>query len=326
MIINQNFTIIKLLRINMIIFDIFITKFFILKYSYRDIEKYLIRYIFIITLYGIYCYIADLYNLPKFMNIFINNPSYADFSNNIYNYYGGWTGKARIYTTFYEPSIYAVFLVLSIAFIRLTEISKVRKVILMLLIIFNIICTDSRTGIAVLVYMICIYLIYKISKSIYMKIEKIIIFIFPILNIFIINLVNEYIFNDLSSQGRSGAPIFYLELVFKNIKTFIFGNGLEYKEQFFVKNGESYFIESIPHNSYVDFLYTGGIIYLIFFICILLIFSKNIKSIKNRMIIIPTFIFCLSFEQYVYVESIIIFLTILFITAYKKEKLIKKEG
>ena len=137
MIINQEYILIKLLRIDMIIFDIIMTKYFIIKYDYEDIKKYFIRYIFIIIIYGIYCYLADLYNLPKFMNIFINNPSYADYSNDMYRYYGGWSKSARIYTVFYEPSVYAVFMVLCIVFISLISINKRKKISLDFLMLYG---------------------------------------------------------------------------------------------------------------------------------------------------------------------------------------------
>jgi len=330
-IINNNYNFIRILRNNMLIFVGFYTFIFIKKIYSKNMEKYFWRIFFIIIsilcVYGVYQYIAPFFGTPFFLNIFYNNPSYSSHKD-LYGIYGGWVDKNRIYVTFFEPSVWAIFL--DIIFVNLISnkyIDSRIKIYVGLLIILNIYLTYSRSGWAILIYFGILYLIMtlilriKELKFIYPVLKVIVIFM-PFINMIGMYLANIYIFDDLSSKGRTSSAIYYFTDFFKGFTNIIFGYGAGAISQNYSKKlWDLYYVEPFAHNGYVEIMYEYGLIIflLLIYYCILKL-SKKISNKKDSLIVVILFSIINTFGTMIYVESILSMLVIFYLYYYYNSK------
>lgn len=307
---NRFYNLMQIARITMIIFIIFST------YKYAKIisdngekeyfSKCLYRYIVIFCIYGIYQLIASTRGLPIFLNIFCNNPSYS--MRGLHEVYTGWNEGVRIYSTFYEPSPYAIFLTNAYFFvINDKKIKTKNKIFISIFVIFNIYYTYARSGWITFIYFICIFLLFKVFKKegFIKKIGKIGVVFLPLVSLLLMNTVGLENFNDLSSKGRTYSSMFYLKNSTEDIKSILVGHGLGSIAN--ITEGttyENYEIEKFAHNGYIDIIYQMG---WIFFIYLLFVIIKYIRDneIQNEWIVYASIFTLCCFGTMYYIESII---------------------
>lgn len=321
---NQMFNILKILRFNMLYF-IIITTFMYMNFlnSISKIDEFFqkfINYSIFVCVYGLYQKLSYKYMLPQFLNIFIDNPSYVKNSRDLFYIYGGWVEKERLYATFFEPSVYAVFLVVVYVILiyskSSSKINKFKKLILFILLIINLYFTYSRTGWGAIFYIVILVTINKIVRI--EKLKKLffinLIIILPFLNMFVLKYFNEVKYTDLSSKARISSPIYYLKNSLDSPCKFLIGHGLgSIQSNYSLFLFEDSFVESYAHNGYVEFIYELGIVWLLFFIIFYYRFCYKINDNDKRFvygIILPVL---MGFEQFIYIESI---LSILILTYY----------
>ena len=158
----------------------------------------------ILTGYGVYQLIASKLQMPMFFNIFNNNPSYG--ARGLFESYSGWTRDIRIYTTFYEPSAYAIFLTIAYFYaMTFGNLDKDKKFTITVLTLFNIFFTYSRSGWVVFAYYIAIYIAFKLFKNNkpLMKLTKIGIILLPLITLAIMSTLGIYVFKDASSTEHT---------------------------------------------------------------------------------------------------------------------------
>ena len=282
-----------------------------------DFWEFFFNILLIILIYGLYEYIANIYRLPLFLNIFSNNPSYAEIG--IFNYFGGWTDFPRIYTIFFEPSVYATFLVgVLVLIFDNSHISKRKKTFIIILILTNEILTFSRSGWGILLYtfvgyftLISLFRI-KFLKCCSYLVNKVMLFI-PFINLFFMYLGNIYFFNDLSSKARTNSAIYYLQKSFENIKSILIGHGIgsidaNYTKKLWMKN----YIEIRAHNGYVEYIYEFG--WILFFVVLIYFYlsANKIKRYKNKIIVLCFIPSICSFGIMYSVESILVIMVIVY--------------
>lgn len=325
LIFGSNINLLRILRWLMLGF-ILITSLKYMKVIYSENKEYEFWNIFfnisiIILIYGLYEYIANILRLPLFLNIFSNNPSYAEIG--MYNYVGGWTDFHRIYTMFFEPSAYAVFLVgVLVLLFNNKYIYKRKKTLIIILILINEMLTFSRSGWGILIYTFGGYFLlislykFKIYKYFSNFINKIILFI-PFYNLFFMYIANKYIFNDLSSKARTNSAIYYLIKSLKSIKSILFGYGIgaidnTYSNELWVMN----YIEQQAHNGYIEFIYEFG--WVLFFIVLIYFYlsTKKIRRYKDRVIVLLFTSSIFSFGSMYSVESVLVLVVMVY--SYKK--------
>lgn len=260
----------------------------------------------ILTGYGVYQLIASKLQMPMFFNIFNNNPSYG--ARGLFESYSGWTRDIRIYTTFYEPSAYAIFLTIAYFYaMTFGNLDKDKKFTITVLTLFNIFFTYSRSGWVVFAYYIAIYIAFKLFKNNkpLMKLTKIGIILLPLITLAIMSTLGIYVFKDASSTARTYSSLYYLVNSFNSIKGILIGHGLgsmlripeglEYK---------GYVVETFSHNGYIDIVYQLGIPFFIIMIYAIIKYLKG-KKIEDEWLIYATiFTLCCSGSMYS-VESII---------------------
>lgn len=307
---NKSLEVMQIFRMYMIFFIVWS----IFKYMNVINEKGEIKYFYkvfyyillIISIYGIYQLIAPSLKLPIFLNIFSNNPSYG--ARGIYEIYDGWNKSARIYATFYEPSSYAIFTVIAYFFIMNSKnISKMKKIIITILSITNIIFTYSRSGWITFVYFVCILLLFKIvnNNNIIKKIGKAGIVLLPFISLLIMSTVGLQMFGDLSSKGRTYSSLYYLEKTVDSAKSVLVGHGLGSvtlgNEKVMYNNTK---IENFTHNGYIEIAYQLGWIFLLYVIWVIIRYLKKMK-VENEWIVYASIFTISCFGTMYSVESII---------------------
>lgn len=288
----------------------------------------------ILSIYGLYCYIGSKFNLPWFLNLLNNNPSYGA-KRGLYDYYGGgWVPNPRIFATFAEPSFYSVYLCMSLVFINIEKeyISLRLKLGVSCLLLVNLGLTFARSGYLVLIYIFMIYAIYymfieknifKIKdniKDILYKILTGIVIIIPFLNLLAMIFAERYVFNDLSSSARTNSALYYLTESFESIKTFLIGHG--YKANFanYSSSLAEKHIEVMAHNGYIQFIYEFGWILFILTIVATVMYISKIRDKKVRILVLVSVLSINSFASFYYVETFLALMTVLVINSMSMSK------
>lgn len=267
-------------------------------------------------LYGIYEFIAIRNSLPLVLNVFNNNPSY--YVRSVYDYFSGWNEGYRLYNVFFEPSAFSAFLVYNLFLIKENRyMKKSLKIILYVLIIFNLIFTYARTGWVTMCYMIIIYMSYKLLSN-KAKVLDNIFFLFPIINIIIMHFVGLVLYTDKSSVARTYSAIYYLQESFDSIKSFLFGHGCGS-----IANGTVHLnnIDTSAHNGYCDIIYQYGMPIFIYLLEVIKHKIINIK--KHRYLIVGVIGTLCCFANYYVVETFIVLAILIFI--YCEEENMEEE-
>lgn len=315
----------SIIRLSMVIFITYVS-FHYIDIIYNENKQKIFFKIYIIifillNLYGIYSIFSRKFNLPLFMNIFINNPSYA-IKETMFTYVSGWIENMRIYTTFSEPSFYAFFLCINLFIIENIDTKFINKIIVHGLIIINLYNTYSRSGYVMYIQLIVIMITYKIlsrfikSKKYTYNILFILLLLIPFINLGIMNFANENIFKDLSSEARTKSGIYYLNKSFDDAKSIALGHGyksisLEYN--YMLKNED---IEGFAHNAYIEIIYElGWVFFLTLMILLVLFINKNIKSYEYRLQIVALIATMSSSVAFYNIESIISLLAVFIASA-----------
>ena len=262
--------------------------------------------IIIITGYGVYQLIACKLQMPVFFNIFNNNQSYG--ARGLFESYSGWTRDVRIYTTFYEPSAYAIFLTIAYFYaMSFKNLDKDKRFTMTALTLFNIYFTYARSGWIVFAYYIAIYIAFKLFKNNkpLMKLTKIGTILLPLITLTIMSTLGIYIFKDASSTARTYSSLYYLVNSVNNIKGILIGHGLG--SMLRIPEGleyQGYVVETFSHNGYIDIIYQLGIPFFVIMIYAIIKYLKS-KNIEDEWLIYATiFTLCCSGSLYS-VESII---------------------
>lgn len=317
MVINQLYDITQIIRLLMIIFVVWSTSKYIHKIYSMGHSRYFWRCFYLVTLvtclYGIYQFFASQHNLPLFLNIFNNNPSYTP--RGVYDYYGGWTDSgSRVYAIFSEPSFYGIFLSYCFLILFFKPYNKIKTIIISFLILINIAVTYSRSAWGILGYSVLSLFILTVLKKI-KPLNRFFSFIFifiPFMNLFTMYKLQQNTFTDLSSYSRTFSAIYYLKNSYDTVLHFLFGHGLG---SISVETPGKYmqmYVENYSHNGYAEILYCIGFPALTFIIIILMKTINTIKIYKYRIIaFVVIFTICI-FESSYNIESIISLVTILF--------------
>ncbi len=316
---NDVFNYMQLFRLLMIFFVIYTGYHYIKDTFMNGKNEKLLKYTMIISviicIYGIYQYVASMCGWPIFLNIFNNNPSYA--VRGIFEIYGGWNNGNRIYATFFEPSVYALFLV-SLFFIFLLYKKKRNGLyyIAMLLILINIILTFSRVG---FISFFCYMLMYIYSKYVDKKIKwsaivnKILtplIVLLPFVMLIIMHFVGMRFFTDSSMILRTNSALFYLANSFENIKYILVGHGLGTLSDAMPKTNEKMQIEPFAHNGYIELIYVFGLAYFLFLIYF--IYKTLLRGLeKNKLIVYISVSLLCCFGTLYNVESLAVIVLIM---------------
>lgn len=276
--------------------------------------KYALVFSLIISLYGVYQSTASMVGLPMFLNIFNNNPSYA--VRGIYEVYGGWSSTYRVYGTFFEPSVFAIFLSnLFFIFLLFYKDKKLLYYITMILLLFNIFLTFARSGWIVFLCYLIVYILYrfifkKLKKGLLEFIFEVSILLLPLFIVVIMYFVGLYLFKDNSSLSRTYSSIYYLTFSFQDILSILFGHSLGslslIKNVIF--NGAS--IEPFAHNGYVEIIYLLGWPYFIYLLFKVREFFTKTKN--NKLFAYATISTLCCFGAYYNVESLAV-ISIIFI-------------
>ncbi len=268
-------------------------------------EKNMFFFINLILIYGIYSFIAPYFKFPLFFNVFQNNPSYA--VRDMYDYYGGWVESTRIYTFFFEPSVYSIFCIFMYIWVFYVLKSK-KKYIYFFLIFLNIFLTFSRTGIVSMLIILFFNVFLKkrfFKKIINKKFFLLLIYLIPLIILWMMNFANRVIFNDLSSSARTLSAIYYLNNSFSSY--FLIGRGLGYIQFNYIP---TYIggVEKFAHNGLIEMLYEFGILV----VMIVFFHLKNITKHNKTFLMFVYFCSINSFGTYYYVETIVLTFVIIF--------------
>lgn len=269
-------------------------------------EKAFFFAMMVITIYGIYQIIACKLEMPNFFNALSNNPSYG--ARGFFESYTGWMNDVRIYTTFYEPSSYALFLTIAYFYtINFKNLNNDKKFVLTVLTIFNLIFTFSRSGWVSFAYFIVIYAMFRIleDNTNLKKLMKIAVVFLPFITLAIMSTLGIVVFKDLSSTGRTFSSLYYLVNSIKGLKGLLFGHGLgsmmNIPEDL---TYHGYAVENFAHNGYIDIMYQLGIPFFAIILYAIIRYLKE-KKINDEWIVYATvFTICCSGSLY-NVESII---------------------
>ncbi len=328
--VNHAFNFSQIVRYLMIIFIAWTTiKFMqeVCKTNQKEFfDKAFYCAIMVITIYGVYQLIASKLDLPILLNLFSNNPSYG--ARGLFESYTGWMNDVRIYTTFYEPSSYALFLTIAYFYsMSFSKLNKEQKFALTAMTLFNIIFTFARSGWVTFAYYVAIYLAFEIFEN-NIKLKKIVkigTILLPVITLIIMGTLGIYIFKDLSSTGRTYSSLYYLSNSLDSIKCILVGHGLG--SMFNIPEGlvyNGYAVENFAHNGYIDIIYQFGIP---FFILILYAIIKYIKAKKldDEWLVYATLFTLCCFGSMYSVESIIIMVCLVIISLEYKNKLKSRE-
>lgn len=306
--VNVFFDLKQVIRMYMIIFDGYASYAFVRKMSRinnKIIWSAFIHVMLIMCLYGLYQYIAVKMHLPHFMNIFNNNTSYK--ARGIYDYFGGWTKtKGRIYGVCSEPSFYALLLCICFAMAEICPIKKKSIDLLKLLILVNVFLTSSRSGWTIILCILFMAFLVNICKKNHLSIEilEVAIYLLPCINLMLMGiLVYTNYYNDVSAYTRVYSSLYYLEEAFKDPILLIVGHGLGYSWSLDWSSNK--FIEAVPHNGYIEIMYSLGVLCLIVLIYAVHQMAKKIKYDKAKVIFIVVAVSLCIFGSDYNIESII---------------------
>lgn len=325
---NDIFAFTQVVRYFLVAFVVFTGYYYVKDIIDKSKTDLLLKYCFIVTtiicVYGIYQFIASLYDLPMFLNIFNNNPSYA--VRHIHETYGGWVKIGRIYGVFFEPSIYAIFLSNLFFIFLLTKKDdyyyKLSYFIPMVLIFFNILLTFSRAGWIVFLIYFTVYIFNKLFRNndLLKKMFKFSIIILPFIVFVAMYTIGLMLFKDNSSLTRTYSSLFYLKRTFSHLKYILIGHGLG---SISMPNFCNWFhrtdIEPFTHNGFIEVLYQFGLIYFIYAIYKINKFiSKTIKS--KSFYSFAAFSSLLCFGAHYNIDSLVVLIIIFILIASKYDR------
>ncbi|MGL5640706.1 MAG: O-antigen ligase family protein [Paraclostridium sp.] len=321
--------IVSIIRLFMVIFISYVSfRYISLIYKEKNQKRFYKIYIgifFLLNLYGIYSMFSMKLNLPLFMNIFINNPSYA-VKETVFSYVSGWVDDMRIYTTFSEPSFYAFFLCINLFIIKNLDIKFKEKLVMYSLLAINLYNTYSRSGYVIFIQFIIVMFGFKlVSKIIKSKKHTFIILItivllVPFINLGIMNFANENIFNDLSSESRTKSGVYYLNKSFEDTSSLLIGHGYKSIALGYNQELQSKDIEGFAHNAYIEIIYEFGWVFFILFMMLIVIFiNKEVDSYEYKLQIVTIIAMLSSSVTFYNIESIISLISI-FIASAKFSK------
>lgn len=273
------------------------------------------KILLVFMLYGVYEYIAINNQLPLFLNVFSNNPSYA--VRGVYKYYSGWNGEYRLYNVFFEPSIFSLFLVINFFLIKQNKyISKGFKKFLYVLLTFNFIFTYSRTGYVTFIYFLCIYVFYTYFNKKQRRIYDIACLMLPFINLYVMYFIGGTIFSDLSYKLRFNSALYYLNSSFDSIGHILFGHGCGS-----VVNNTGNFLNYIAasaQNGYSDFLFQFGFLSFIYLFVKILGKFKQITN-ENKYLIVGTLSVLCCLGNYYMVETMLVLVVLIIIYCEESE-------
>ena len=309
--VNHSFAINQILRNYMIIWLVYSSNIFMKKVFQDKNERVFfdifIKIAFMFFTYGFYEMYANKHYLPLFMNIFSNNPSYGIRS--LTQYYHGWINKARLYNVFFEPSVFATFSIYILFLVgTLKNITKKKKNILMMIIIFNIYFSYSRTGYIIIIYMLIMYIVYKLLKTKKIHFELVFLML-PFITLFFMYMIGLNIFDDGSSNIRTYSGIYYLKQSFTSTIHIIFGHATG---SVLVADVTDEFVANCAHNGYVDFLYQYGIIVFIAIIAFLKSLIKKVDSSEYKYLFVGAITTCCCFGNCLAIETIVALIVIIY--------------
>ena len=308
--VNNLSTITQILKLLMVIWLVYVSNVYIKEIFKNSESKFYFCNIYATTLillliYGLYEVIAERYSLPLFLNIFSNNSSYGEHT--LYDYFHGWINTSRLYSVFFEPSVFSVFLVFNFFFIKeIIEISRFKKRILYFLILFNLFFTYSRTGYITFIYILVVYILFEKLK-VKNKFAIFLILMLPFITLYLMYFVGLYLYDDKSSLMRTYSGIYYLQESITSFKYMIFGHGCGSIVSATI--AEKY-VANCANNGYVDIIYQYGIVILLLFCKYL---NNVVKLVNNKKYLILGILgtFC-CFASYYCVETIVILIVIVF--------------
>ncbi len=286
--INNIFNIFQIVRYFLCVFVAYTSYFYIKNLIKNDktekLLNYSLNFCLILCIYGIYQVYASRNHWPMFLNVFNNNPSYA--VRGIFEVYGGWVSFDRVYTTFFEPSIYAVFLVnllfIFIMFKEKDERTKFKLRYTIFLMLINLFLTFSRAGWVIFVCYLGIFIYYKLFSKykIMSKIGKIMIINLPFIILATMYFIGLIMFSDQSSLTRTYSSLFYLVNSFKKVIFVLFGHGLNVMSfSNYCVSFQKVFIEPFAHNGYIEIAYQFGWLYLLYLLFVVNRFiDKGLKK------------------------------------------------
>lgn len=324
--INKSWNINQTIRLYLIFFNIYTTSIYVknLSNDYKGLFLKIFNIsIILLLIYGIYDFIAQTNGYIQFLNIFSNNPSYGIRELN--HGYSGWSNSARIYTCFFEPSIYSLFIVYSYLFIMTfyKKQKRFNKIILTILFLINLFFTFARTGYICFILCLGILLSYQfILKIKNEKIEKayiILIVLIPMITFILMYLIGNRMFSDDSMKIRTNSSLYYLTESVDSTRHILLGHGIgnlkAYDNHIIFNNTP---IENFAHNGYIEFIYQFGFIAFSTIISLMIILFNKIKSKSKWICYACCFTICISGAIY-NVETINILLTVIYCFALTSE-------
>lgn len=300
----------QILKLLMVVWLVYASNIYIKEIFKNQKSKYYFCNIYATTLillliYGLYEVIAERYSLPLFLNIFSNNSSYGEHT--LYDYFHGWINTSRLYSVFFEPSVFSVFLVFNFFFVKeINEVSSFKKRVLYFLILFNLLFTYSRTGYITFIYILVIYILFE-----KLKVKNgfiiFIILMLPFITLYLMYFVGLYLYDDKSSLMRTYSGIYYLQESITSFKYIVFGHGCG---SIISATITEKYVANCANNGYVDIIYQYGIIALLLF-CEYL--NNIVKLVNNKKyLILGIFSTFCCFASYYCVETIVILMVIIF--------------
>lgn len=267
------------------------------------------------VLYGVYEFFAIKYELPLFMNVFNNNTSYAP--KGVFIYYGGWSEGYRLYNTFYEPSVFGIFMAYNFFIILSNKYIKLsKKIVILGLIAFNLIFTFARSGWVTFLYMATIYIVYAAFNFKSTKFFDKILMLLPFLNLIIMTTLGLILYEDFSSQTRTYSAIYFLTESVADTRSIILGHGVGSV----INTGYGIqFVEPHAHNGYIDIIYQVGWPIFLFILVQVYKIISNIKGRYKKVVVGITCSLC-CFGVYYMVESIVILTVVMIVFAINEGK------
>lgn len=300
----------QILKLLMVVWLVYASNIYIKEIFKNQKSKYYFCNIYATTLillliYGLYEVMAERYSLPLFLNVFSNNSSYGEHT--LYDYFHGWINTSRLYSVFFEPSVFSVFLVFNFFFVKeINEVSSFKKRVLYFLILFNLLFTYSRTGYITFIYILVIYILFE-----KLKVKNgfiiFIILMLPFITLYLMYFVGLYLYDDKSSLMRTYSGIYYLQESITSFKYIVFGHGCG---SIISATITEKYVANCANNGYVDIIYQYGIIALLLF-CEYL--NNIVKLVNNKKyLILGIFSTFCCFASYYCVETIVILMVIIF--------------
>lgn len=266
--------------------------------------------LFLILAISIAGYFIAVLNYENSLMLWLNSTSRSDLSNT-------WASFAfidkdnvipRLSGFFLDPNRWAAILFFFMVIILTLKnyLTKKQKNSIIVLILFSIILTQSRSVYLALISFIVFYSMLNFNIKILLRISTTIICIFialSFLDIFIPLFTNDFLIQRFTSidtdsenvRGRGQIIKFYLNYIFSN-NLELFGNGFEFIT-------DKYYVLG-THNTFNYIFFSSGIvglspILLIYsFLFTILFFKIKIEHIKVLLSALPSFIIIFLLEDY----------------------------